>query len=110
MHILKAFVPAILEAGPLDSGKQVQVITTSSVVGLLNHQPGAYGTSKMAVTAVVEQMSQELQAMGEKAAHIRVASLHPSAAGTGFMNARNQDGSKGVGEWGSPTDPIVYDA
>ena len=46
------------------------IVTTSSVVGLLNHNPGAYSVSKMAVTAVCEQFAIELEAMGESAIHM----------------------------------------
>jgi len=94
MHIIKAFLPGMIEAGPLPSGKKSLVVTTSSVVGLLNHNLGPYSISKMAATALCEQLSLELESMGSKAAHISPHSLHPTVAGTGFLQARDADGSK----------------
>ena len=48
VNILKAFAPAMIAAGPLASGKKAFIVTTSSVVGLLNHVVGPYSISKMA--------------------------------------------------------------
>ena len=67
VNILQAFTQSIIDAGPLASGKKTHIVTTSSVVGLLNHNPGAYSVSKMAVTAVCEQYAIELENMGSKA-------------------------------------------
>ena len=94
VNILQAFTESLVAAGPLPSGKKTHIVTTSSVVGLLNHNPGAYSVSKMAVTAVCEQFAIELQNMGEKAIHIAPHSLHPTAAATNFMENRDADGKK----------------
>ena len=51
VNILKAFVPSMIAAGPLASGKAAFVVTTSSVVGLLNHVTGPYTVSKMAAVS-----------------------------------------------------------
>ena len=40
INILKAFVPGLVEAGPLRSGKRTVVVTTSSSLGLYNMMPG----------------------------------------------------------------------
>mmetsp|Transcript_104467 Transcript_104467/g.322305 ORF Transcript_104467/g.322305 Transcript_104467/m.322305 type:complete len:316 (+) Transcript_104467:76-1023(+) len=96
MHVIKAFLPAMVKAGPLPSGKSTFVVTTSSVVGLLHTSLGPYSVSKMAVTALCEQLSLELQEMGSKAAHISPHSLHPTVAGTGFLEGRDADGSKNI--------------
>eukprot|EP00420_Gonyaulax_spinifera_P017343 CAMPEP_0197894570 /NCGR_PEP_ID=MMETSP1439-20131203/35892_1 /TAXON_ID=66791 /ORGANISM="Gonyaulax spinifera, Strain CCMP409" /LENGTH=362 /DNA_ID=CAMNT_0043514933 /DNA_START=39 /DNA_END=1125 /DNA_ORIENTATION=- len=98
VHTLKAFLPSMIDAGPLPSGKKTLVVTTSSVVGLLNHNLGPYSVSKMAATAVAEQLSLELQAMGEPAAHISPHSLHPTVAATNFLGMRDADGSKMMGD------------
>jgi hypothetical protein len=98
VNIIKAFVPAMIEAGPLGSGKKTFVVTTTSVVGLLNHNIGPYSVSKMAATAVAEQFAIELSGMGAKAAHISPHSLHPTVAATGFLNARDADGAKSAGD------------
>jgi len=96
MHVVKAFLPGMIEAGPLPSGKRTFVVTTSSVAGLLNHSPGPYSLSKMAATAMCEQLSHELEDMGSTAAHISSHSLHPTVAGTGFLEGRDADGSKHI--------------
>ena len=44
VNILKAFVPGMIAAGPLASGKAAFVVTTSSVVGLLRAQGGSYAS------------------------------------------------------------------
>ena len=36
INVLKAFVPGLVEAGPLRSGKRTVVVTTSSSLGLYN--------------------------------------------------------------------------
>lgn len=82
VHIIKAFLPRMIEQGPLPSGKPTFVVTTSSVVGLLNHMPGPYSASKMAVTAICEQLTIELDDLGARAAHITSRSLHPTIAST----------------------------
>ena len=84
-NILKAFLPGIIESGAAPSGKPSLVVTTSSVVGLVNHIPGPYSLSKFAVTAMCEQLSHELDAMGPAAAHISPHSLHPTIAATGLF-------------------------
>ena len=94
VNILQAFTQSIIDAGPLASGKKTHIVTTSSVVGLLNHNPGAYSVSKMAVTAVCEQYAIELENMGSKAIHIAPHTLHPTAAATNFMELRDADGKK----------------
>eukprot|EP00912_Choanoflagellata_sp_UC4_P001664 UC4_evm1s1059 len=94
VNIIKAFIPKIIEQGPLPSGKKCFVVTTSSVVGLLNHYPGPYSVSKHATTAVCEQFAIELEDMGEKAAHISPHSLHPTVAATNFLMKRGKDGGK----------------
>ena len=94
VNIIKAFVPGMISAGPLSSGLKSYVVTTSSVVGLLNHNIGPYSVSKMAATAVCEQFAIELEEMGPSAAHISPHSLHPTVAATGFLTARDSDGSK----------------
>jgi NAD(P)-dependent dehydrogenase (short-subunit alcohol dehydrogenase family) len=96
VHILKAFVPPMVEAGPLPSGKACHVVTTSSVVGLLNHAPGAYSCSKFAVTALCEHVAIELEQMGARAAHVHPHSLHPTVAATNFLGVRNAQGEKRV--------------
>jgi short-subunit dehydrogenase len=97
VNILKAFVPGLINAGPLVSGLKTFVVTTASVVGLLNHVIGPYSVSKMAATAVAEQFAIELSGMGDKASHISPHSLHPTVAATGFLNARDADGTKSAG-------------
>ena len=94
VNILKAFVPFMIEAGPLPSGKKAYVVTTSSVVGLLNHNIGPYSASKMAVTAVCEQFSHELEDMGATAGHISPHSLHPTVAATNFLTVRDDQGKQ----------------
>lgn len=42
MHIVKVFVPHMIKDGPLQSGRKSFIVTTSSVVGLVNHVPGPY--------------------------------------------------------------------
>lgn len=91
VNIIKAFVPGMIEKGPLSSGKKSFVVTTSSVVGLLNHNIGPYSVSKMATTAVCEQFSHELESMGDKAAHVSPRSLHPTVAATNFLTGRGED-------------------
>ena len=65
MNILRVFVPRLVEAGPLPSGKAVQVVTTSSVMGLYDGAAGLspYNASKMACTSVCEMVYHELQAV-----------------------------------------------
>ena len=94
INIIQAFVPSMLKDGPLPSGLKSHVVTTSSVVGLLNHNPGAYSVSKMAVTAVGEQFSIELENMGKKAAHVHPHTLHPTVAATNFLTNRDADGKQ----------------
>merc|ERR1712060_285260 len=74
-------------------GKSV-VVTTSSVVGLLNHNIGPYSVSKFAVTAMCEQFSHELEDMGTKAAHISPHTLHPTVGATNFLTGRKADGQQ----------------
>ena len=69
-------------------------MTTSSVVGLLNHNIGPYSVSKMATTAVCEQLAIELEGMGESAAHVSPHSLHPTVAATNFLTRRDADGTQ----------------
>ena len=40
VNILQVFTDIIVKQGKLASGKNAHVVTTSSVVGLLNHNPG----------------------------------------------------------------------
>jgi NAD(P)-dependent dehydrogenase (short-subunit alcohol dehydrogenase family) len=98
VNILKAFAPAMIAAGPLASGKKAFIVTTSSVVGLLNHVVGPYSISKMAATAVCEQFSLELQQMGSAAEHVSAHSLHPTVAATNFLTARGDDGTQTSGD------------
>ena len=91
VNIIKAFLPGMIEAGPMASGKKNYVVTTSSVVGLLNHNIGPYSVSKFATTALCEQLSIELEGM-ENAAHISPHSLHPTVAATNFLTKRDADG------------------
>jgi len=97
-NIIKAFVPGMIQRGPLPSGKRALVVTTSSVVGLLNHNLGPYSVSKMAVTAMAEQLSLELEGMGQAAAHVSPHVLFPSVAGTSFFQMRGADGVPTAGE------------
>ena len=46
----------------------------------------------MAITAVCEQLSLELESMGKAAAHISPHSLHPTVAATNFLSGRNAEG------------------
>mmetsp|Transcript_61578 Transcript_61578/g.156469 ORF Transcript_61578/g.156469 Transcript_61578/m.156469 type:complete len:256 (-) Transcript_61578:142-909(-) len=94
VNIIKTFVPGMVAAGPLPSGKSCHVVTTSSVVGLMNNNPGPYSVSKMAVTAVSEQFAIELEEMCEQAAHISPHSLHPTMAATNFFSGRDAEGKK----------------
>jgi NAD(P)-dependent dehydrogenase (short-subunit alcohol dehydrogenase family) len=94
VNIIKNFLPGMIAAGPLPSGKKTFIVTTSSVVGLLNHNIGPYSCSKMAATAVCEQLSHELETMGDAAAHISPRSLHPTVAATNFLSGRNADGEQ----------------
>ena len=93
LNIIQAFVPKIIEDGPLPSGLKTHVVTTSSVVGLLNHNIGAYSVSKMATTAVCEQFAIELEGLGERALHIFPHSLHPTVAATNFMMNSDSEGN-----------------
>ena len=61
------------------------------MVGLFNASSGPYQASKMATTAICEELSIELEGMGEKAAHISAHSLHPTIAVTNIMKARDPD-------------------
>lgn len=103
MHIFKAFLPRMISAGPLPSGKETLCVTTSSVVGLLNHNTSPYCVSKFAVTAMCEQLACELLGMGPKAAHISPRTLHPTVVATNFHKARGADatmrGDDGVKDW-----------
>lgn len=94
VHILKSFLPGMIKRGPLPSGKKSYVVTTSSVVGLLNHNLGPYSCSKMAATAICEQLSIELEGMGAQASHISPHSLHPTVSATNFLTGRGADGEK----------------
>lgn len=94
VNILKTFVPGMIAAGPLPSGKKTYVVTTSSVAGILTLAPAAYGVSKMATTAVCEQFAIELEEMGSAAAHISPHSLHPTVVATNFLSKRAEDGAK----------------
>jgi short-subunit dehydrogenase len=87
-------------------------VTTSSVVGLLNHSAGPYTVSKMAVTAIVEQFYLELQTdHAEAAKHVSVHMLHPTAAGTGFFDRKGADGKKQGNQFGDDaTNQKVIDA
>ena len=96
-NILKAFIPGIIQAGPLASGKASLVVTTSSVVGLLNHNPGPYSLSKHACTALCEQLVIELDTM-PAASHISAHSLHPTIAATNFLAGRDASGNKSFGD------------
>mmetsp|Transcript_81044 Transcript_81044/g.177958 ORF Transcript_81044/g.177958 Transcript_81044/m.177958 type:complete len:328 (+) Transcript_81044:66-1049(+) len=96
VNIIKAFLPGMIEAGPLKSGKKTILTTTSSVVGLLHHNPSPYSVSKFACTAMCEQLALELEGMGEKAAHISPHILMPTVCGTGFLNCREPDGKKAL--------------
>lgn len=98
VNTIKAFLPDVVAKGPLPSGKKAAVVCTSSVVGLLNNNVGPYSVSKMACTAVAEQLSLELDGMGSKAAHVTVHLLSPSPTNTGFFNAREADGKKSTGD------------
>lgn len=121
VNILKTFVPGMLAAGPLPSGKKTYVVTTSSVAGLLNFAPAAYGVSKMAATALCEQFAIELEEMGSAAAHISPHSLHPTVVATNFLSKRSEDGAKelegaqltkflqAVGSKGMSTAPQIVD-
>ena len=116
VNILRVFVPRLVAAGPLPSGKQTQVVTTSSVMGLCESRllsfglrlvpfskPGEavgcsaddgamglspYNASKMACTAVCEMVYHELQTAGEPTAHVATHTLHPSMAGTGIFSGQ----------------------
>eukprot|EP01046_Picozoa_sp_COSAG06_P052392 COSAG06_NODE_8783_length_2072_cov_1.240750_3_plen_184_part_00 len=89
VNILRVFVPRLVDAGPLASGKPVQVVTTSSVLGLYDGAMGLspYNASKMACTAVCEMVHNELKNAGEPASHVHTHSLHPSMAGTGLYGS-----------------------
>ena len=77
VNILQAFTPSML-ARPLPSGKPSRLVTTSSVVGLLNHSSGPYTASKMAVTAIIEQFS--LGEHGHLQASVRAAAAYARRA------------------------------
>jgi NAD(P)-dependent dehydrogenase (short-subunit alcohol dehydrogenase family) len=117
VHIVKAFLPPMIEAGPLASGKQSLLVTTSSVVGLLNHNIGPYSVSKMACTALCEQLAIELEGMGSQAAHISPHSLHPTVVATNFLTRRGADGTQNAddaakkmfGDAGATTAPELID-
>lgn len=87
VNILRVFVPRLVAAGPLPSGKKTQVVTTSSVMGLFDGAMGLspYNASKMACTSICEMVYHELQLAGEPAAHVATHTLHPSMAGTGIF-------------------------
>mmetsp|Transcript_58333 Transcript_58333/g.156076 ORF Transcript_58333/g.156076 Transcript_58333/m.156076 type:complete len:319 (-) Transcript_58333:81-1037(-) len=87
VNVLKTFVPGMVAAGPFPSGIKSQIVTTSSVMGLYDGGFGLspYNASKMACTAICEQMHFELKAAGQKAAHVASHSLHPSMAGTNIF-------------------------
>lgn len=89
VNILRIFVPRLVDAGPLPSGKPVQVVTTSSVLGLYDGAMGLspYNASKMACTAVCEMVYHELKSAGMIADHVETHSLHPSMAGTGLFGS-----------------------
>ena len=98
VNIIQAFAPHMM-ATALPSGAKSRLVTTSSVVGLLNHTAGPYTTSKFAVTAMVEQFYLELTEQHPEAAeHIGVHMLHPTAAGTGFFENKGADGQAQVPE------------
>merc|ERR1712176_459596 len=92
VNIFKAFLPLMIDAGSLQSGKKSIVVTTSSVVGLVNSNIGPYACSKSAVTAVCEQLSHELEKLGSRAAHISPHSLHPTVTETPFFGGRDAEG------------------
>ena len=103
VNILRTFVPRMVAAGPLRSGRQSVVVTTSSVMGLYDGAMGlsAYNASKMACTAICEMAFSELESAGEDAAHISAHSLHPSMAGTNIFGSSEL--GKLVAEGGAAT-------
>jgi NAD(P)-dependent dehydrogenase (short-subunit alcohol dehydrogenase family) len=82
VNILRVFVPRMVGAGPLPSGRPAQVVTTSSVLGLYDAATGGtglspYNASKMACTAVCEMVYHELQCAPGPG---RMADLPPAIA------------------------------
>ena len=96
VQVWKAFLPRLLTH--LVSGKQVVVVTTFSITGHADLNPGAYCDSKMALTSICEHLSLELDSIG---APVSSHSLLPTLAASAFLTGKTIGDFNTVGTHGA---------
>ncbi len=91
IHGIRAFVPAMIEAGRKDPSYRGHVVNTASMAGLLNPpNMGVYNVSKEAVVSLSESLYHDLDLVG---ASVSASVLCPYFVPTGIMDAeRNRPG------------------
>lgn len=91
VHGVRAFVPAMVEAGRQDDSYRGHVVNTASMAGLLNPpNMGVYNVSKEAVVSVSESLFHDLALVG---ANVGASVLCPYFVPTRIMDAeRNRPG------------------
>lgn len=91
VHGVRAFVPAMVEAGRQDPSYRGHVVNTASMAGLLNPpNMGVYNVSKEAVVSVSESLYHDLALVG---ANVGASVLCPYFVPTRIMDAeRNRPG------------------
>jgi len=91
VHGVRAFVPAMIEAGRQDASYRGHVVNTASMAGLLNPpNMGVYNVSKEAVVSVSESLFHDLALVG---ARVGASVLCPYFVPTRIMDAeRNRPG------------------
>jgi len=91
VHGVRAFVPAMIEAGRQDASYRGHVVNTASMAGLLNPpNMGVYNVSKEAVVSVSESLFHDLALVG---ASVGASVLCPYFVPTRIMDAeRNRPG------------------
>jgi NAD(P)-dependent dehydrogenase (short-subunit alcohol dehydrogenase family) len=91
VHGVRAFVPAMIEAGRQDASYRGHVVNTASMAGLLNPpNMGVYNVSKEAVVSVSESLFHDLALVG---ANVGASVLCPYFVPTRIMDAeRNRPG------------------
>lgn len=93
IHGIRAFVPAMVEAGGKDPSYRGHVVNTASMAGLLNApNMGVYNASKEAVISVSETLYQDLDLVG---ARVGVSVLCPYFVPTRIAESeRNRPGAR----------------
>lgn len=91
IHGIRAFVPAMIEAGRKDPSYRGHIVNTASMAGLLNPpNMGVYNVSKEAVVSLSESLYHDLDLVG---ASVSASVLCPYFVPTGIMDAeRNRPG------------------